>query len=132
MWWTICFIFLLQDPTSALLQLAEQSGMAQRFHALSLGQGQAPIATRMIKEGVREVSMDNYIQLYHTLFSSTVLADTKLKWIQTISCKINIKDPSYIYIYILYANLLFSLFTICQLNYRFKCPFIQQASSKIS
>lgn len=38
-----------------LLQLAEQSGMAHRFHALSLGQGQAPIATRMIKEGVREV-----------------------------------------------------------------------------
>ncbi len=37
-----------------LLQLAEQSGMAHRFHALSLGQGQAPIATRMIKEGVRE------------------------------------------------------------------------------
>ncbi|XP_053403796.1 dynein axonemal heavy chain 2-like isoform X5 [Mercenaria mercenaria] len=50
-------IFVLSpgvDPTSALLQLAEQSGMAQRFHALSLGQGQAPIATRMIKEGVRE------------------------------------------------------------------------------
>ncbi|KAL3846382.1 hypothetical protein ACJMK2_017380 [Sinanodonta woodiana] len=50
-------IFVLSpgvDPTSALLQLAEQSNMAQRFHALSLGQGQAPIATRMIKEGVRE------------------------------------------------------------------------------
>ncbi|XP_052771287.1 dynein axonemal heavy chain 2-like isoform X2 [Mya arenaria] len=50
-------IFVLSpgvDPTSSLLQLAEQSGMAQRFHALSLGQGQAPIATRMIKEGVRE------------------------------------------------------------------------------
>ncbi|XP_052234681.1 dynein axonemal heavy chain 2-like isoform X14 [Dreissena polymorpha] len=50
-------IFVLSpgvDPTSGLLQLAEQSGMAQRFHALSLGQGQAPIATRMIKEGVRE------------------------------------------------------------------------------
>lgn len=42
------------DPTGSLLTLAEQSGMAQRFHALSLGQGQAPIATRMIKEGVRE------------------------------------------------------------------------------
>ncbi|ETE57979.1 Dynein heavy chain 2, axonemal, partial [Ophiophagus hannah] len=28
--------------------------MAQRFHALSLGQGQAPIATRMIKDGVHQ------------------------------------------------------------------------------
>ncbi len=45
------------DPTSMLLQLAEQSDMAHRFHALSLGQGQAPIATRMIKEGVREVTL---------------------------------------------------------------------------
>uniref|UniRef100_A0A8C8SM12 Dynein axonemal heavy chain 2 n=1 Tax=Pelusios castaneus TaxID=367368 RepID=A0A8C8SM12_9SAUR len=42
------------DPTNLLLQLAEQSGVAQRFHALSLGQGQAPIATRMIQEGVRD------------------------------------------------------------------------------
>ncbi|XP_048373762.1 dynein axonemal heavy chain 2 [Sphaerodactylus townsendi] len=50
-------IFVLSpgvDPTSALLQLAEISGMAQRFHALSLGQGQAPIATRMIKDGVHQ------------------------------------------------------------------------------
>ncbi|XP_013412698.1 dynein heavy chain 2, axonemal [Lingula anatina] len=50
-------IFVLSpgvDPTSSLLQLAEARGMAHRFHALSLGQGQAPIATRMIKEGVRE------------------------------------------------------------------------------
>ncbi|XP_018599950.2 dynein heavy chain 2, axonemal [Scleropages formosus] len=48
-------IFVLSpgvDPTAALLQLAEASGMGRRFHALSLGQGQAPIATRMIKEGV--------------------------------------------------------------------------------
>ncbi|XP_069805044.1 dynein axonemal heavy chain 2 isoform X1 [Dendropsophus ebraccatus] len=42
------------DPTGALLQLAEQCGMSQRFQALSLGQGQAPIATRMIKEGVKD------------------------------------------------------------------------------
>ncbi|KAK9398328.1 dynein heavy chain 2 axonemal [Crotalus adamanteus] len=50
-------IFVLSpgvDPTSSLLQLAENSGMAQRFHALSLGQGQAPIATRMIKDGVHQ------------------------------------------------------------------------------
>ncbi|XP_026545017.1 dynein heavy chain 2, axonemal, partial [Notechis scutatus] len=50
-------IFVLSpgvDPTSSLLQLAEQSGMAQHFHALSLGQGQAPIATRMIKDGVHQ------------------------------------------------------------------------------
>ncbi|XP_018428368.1 PREDICTED: dynein heavy chain 2, axonemal [Nanorana parkeri] len=42
------------DPTGALLQMAEQCGMSQRFRALSLGQGQAPIATRLIKEGVKE------------------------------------------------------------------------------
>eukprot|EP00795_Rhopilema_esculentum_P016694 gene16694-8141_t len=50
-------IFVLSpgvDPTSALLQLAETSNMSNKFHALSLGQGQAPIATRMIKEGVHE------------------------------------------------------------------------------
>lgn len=50
-------IFVLSpgvDPTSGLLQLAEASGMATRFHALSLGQGQAPIATRMIKEGIND------------------------------------------------------------------------------
>lgn len=49
-------IFVLSpgvDPTAALLQLADTSGMGPRFQALSLGQGQAPIATRMIKDGVR-------------------------------------------------------------------------------
>ncbi|XP_054461370.1 dynein axonemal heavy chain 2-like [Anoplopoma fimbria] len=49
-------IFILSpgvDPTGALLQLAEASGMSKQFHALSLGQGQAPIAKRMIEEGVK-------------------------------------------------------------------------------
>uniref|UniRef100_A0A3B4XCN1 Dynein axonemal heavy chain 2 n=1 Tax=Seriola lalandi dorsalis TaxID=1841481 RepID=A0A3B4XCN1_SERLL len=49
-------IFVLSpgvDPTGALLQLAEASGMSKHFHALSLGQGQAPIAKRMIEEGVK-------------------------------------------------------------------------------
>uniref|UniRef100_F1ST22 Dynein axonemal heavy chain 2 n=1 Tax=Sus scrofa TaxID=9823 RepID=F1ST22_PIG len=48
-------VFILSpgvDPTSGLLQLAEHTGMAQRFHALSLGQGQAPIAARLLREGV--------------------------------------------------------------------------------
>lgn len=48
-------VFILSpgvDPTSALLQLAEHTGMAQRFHVLSLGQGQAPIAARLLREGV--------------------------------------------------------------------------------
>ncbi|XP_044040597.1 dynein axonemal heavy chain 2-like isoform X2 [Siniperca chuatsi] len=49
-------IFVLSpgvDPTGALLQLAEASGMSKHFHALSLGQGQAPIAKHMIEEGVK-------------------------------------------------------------------------------
>ncbi|XP_071333968.1 dynein axonemal heavy chain 2 [Trachinotus anak] len=49
-------IFVLSpgvDPTGALLQLAEASGKSKHFHALSLGQGQAPIAKSMIEEGVK-------------------------------------------------------------------------------
>ncbi len=45
-----------QDPTTSLLQLAEQAGMGSQFQALSLGQGQAPIAKRMIENGVKEVT----------------------------------------------------------------------------
>ncbi|XP_068440309.1 dynein axonemal heavy chain 2 [Clinocottus analis] len=50
-------IFILSpgvDPTGALMYLAEASGMSQRFQALSLGQGQAPIAKSMIEEGVKK------------------------------------------------------------------------------
>ncbi|CAH8511548.1 unnamed protein product [Schistosoma rodhaini] len=50
-------IFVLSpgvDPTAGLLQLADNCGMSKKFHALSLGQGQSPIATRLIKEGIRE------------------------------------------------------------------------------
>uniref|UniRef100_A0A8C4Z8H0 Dynein, axonemal, heavy chain 2 n=1 Tax=Gadus morhua TaxID=8049 RepID=A0A8C4Z8H0_GADMO len=50
-------IFVLSpgvDPTGALTQLAEASDMGSRFHALSLGQGQAPNARRMIQEGIKQ------------------------------------------------------------------------------
>lgn len=42
-------IFVLStgvDPTNSLLQLAESVDMIQHFNSLSLGQGQAPIATK--------------------------------------------------------------------------------------
>ena len=51
----MCIFVSVQDPTSALLTLADQTGMGERFQALSLGQGQAPIAKRMIENGVTEV-----------------------------------------------------------------------------
>lgn len=57
-------IFVLSpgvDPTGALLQLAETSGMKEHFHALSLGQGQAPIAKRMIEEGVENGTSASYL-----------------------------------------------------------------------
>lgn len=49
-------IFVLSagvDPTSALTQLVEASKMERKYFALSLGQGQAPIATKLITEGVK-------------------------------------------------------------------------------
>ena len=45
----------IQDPTSSLLVLADNCGMADRFQTVSLGQGQAPRAKRMIENGVVEV-----------------------------------------------------------------------------
>lgn len=50
-------IFVLSsgvDPSSSLAILAESSNMAKKFMCLSLGQGQAPIATKLIKEGAKK------------------------------------------------------------------------------
>ncbi|KAJ3024564.1 UNVERIFIED_CONTAM: Dynein heavy chain 2, axonemal [Siphonaria sp. JEL0065] len=53
----IPLIFVLSpgvDPTSALVQLAQKSGMGKRFSYISLGQGQSPKATKLIQEGIKE------------------------------------------------------------------------------
>ncbi len=49
-------IFVLSpgvDPTLSLQQLAEKKDMGDKFNYLSLGQGQAPKATKLIQEGVK-------------------------------------------------------------------------------
>lgn len=48
-------IFVLSpgvDPAGNLTQLAEQSQMTTKFSTLSLGQGQAPIATKLLNYGI--------------------------------------------------------------------------------
>ncbi|XP_066581151.1 dynein axonemal heavy chain 2 [Prorops nasuta] len=50
-------IFVLSpgvDPVNTLMQLAETENMTSRFMSLSLGQGQAPIATRMIEIAAKD------------------------------------------------------------------------------
>lgn len=54
---TTPLIFILSagvDPTSALMTLAENENMSNKFFSLSLGQGQAPIATKMIDQGTQK------------------------------------------------------------------------------
>eukprot|EP01135_Chromosphaera_perkinsii_P005558 Nk52_evm107s352 gene=Nk52_evmTU107s352 len=50
-------IFVLSpgvNPSPLIENLAVAKGMQDKFYNLSLGQGQAPIATRMLKEGAKE------------------------------------------------------------------------------
>nr|XP_049696661.1 dynein axonemal heavy chain 2 [Helicoverpa armigera] len=55
--WKTSLLFVLSpgvDPTAALIQLAQDVKMFDRFASLSLGQGQAPTATRMLSHGMKE------------------------------------------------------------------------------
>ncbi|KPU75307.1 uncharacterized protein Dana_GF26949 [Drosophila ananassae] len=50
-------IFVLSpgvDPAQSLITLSESVKMAQRMFSLSLGQGQAPVATKLIMDGIRD------------------------------------------------------------------------------
>lgn len=54
---TTPLIFILSagvDPTSQLMALADSENMSSKFFSLSLGQGQAPIATKMINHGTQK------------------------------------------------------------------------------
>ena len=42
------------DPVANLLALAAEFGLSEKFHAVALGQGQAPIATNLIEVAVKE------------------------------------------------------------------------------
>ncbi|XP_046962283.1 dynein axonemal heavy chain 2 [Vanessa cardui] len=55
--WKTSLLFVLSpgvDPTSALIQLAIDVKMFDKFQSLSLGQGQAPTAARMLAHGMKE------------------------------------------------------------------------------
>eukprot|EP00798_Chlamydomonas_sp_ICE-L_P021926 gene21926-28972_t len=50
-------IFVLSsgvDPTDNLRKLAVERNMSSKFHTVALGQGQSPVATRLIEDGLRE------------------------------------------------------------------------------
>jgi len=50
-------IFVLSpgvDPTANLLQLAQLKNQTEKFHSVALGQGQSPVATKLIEDGIKE------------------------------------------------------------------------------
>ncbi|XP_046433182.1 dynein axonemal heavy chain 2 [Neodiprion fabricii] len=92
-------IFVLSpgvDPTSTLMQLAENQDMSAKFMTLSLGQGQAPIATKMIQLGALEGAwvflanchlslswMPKLDKIVETLQTSTILHPKFRLWLSS-------------------------------------------------
>ncbi|CAG4949545.1 unnamed protein product [Colias eurytheme] len=55
--WKTSLLFVLSpgvDPTASLIQLAQDVKMFDKFQSLSLGQGQAPTAAKMLSHGMKE------------------------------------------------------------------------------
>lgn len=84
-----------QDPTGSLIQLAESRGFANRFHALSLGQGQAPIATRYLMEGVKDVSVFVFFSFEHFLWNTVLFFSLRTKAEHALSSFIFCGDTTF-------------------------------------
>jgi len=65
------------DPTGVLTQLADNQGMTAKFLTLSLGQGQAPIATRFIIKSSYNCTIYLCVYMYTGYFE---IRDLKLPY----------------------------------------------------
>jgi len=84
-------IFVLSagvDPTNALLQLAETCNMASKFFSLSLGQGQAPVATRFLFADFKQPKFVKY--LIYKIFSMISKGAKEGNWVFLANCHLSL------------------------------------------
>lgn len=93
---TTPLIFVLSpgvDPTGALLHLAEALDRIKDFHALSLGQGQAPIAKSMIEEGVKKGAVQHAHSRALSSIAAHLTSDLNLSsghWVFLANCHLSL------------------------------------------
>ena len=71
-------IFVLtagSDPTKNFQEYAEEQGMDKRVKAISLGQGQGPIASKMVEEGLRR---GNWVLLQNCHLCSSWMSELEV------------------------------------------------------
>eukprot|EP00163_Fabomonas_tropica_P002875 TRINITY_DN1232_c0_g1_i1.p1 TRINITY_DN1232_c0_g1~~TRINITY_DN1232_c0_g1_i1.p1 ORF type:complete len:4516 (+),score=1594.38 TRINITY_DN1232_c0_g1_i1:127-13674(+) len=76
-------IFVLSpgvDPVAQLMQLAKDNDMVRKFKHISLGQGQAPVANRLLEEGVRD---GNWVLLANCHLSISWMPSLE-KWLEKL------------------------------------------------